>query len=306
MYFDDFKVEHIKSPVIQSQDYYPFGMTFNSYQRENSANNQYKFNSNEEQDELGLNVNQAFYRTMDPAIGRWWQVDPKVNDYYQVSPYNMMANNPVNITDPLGDEWADPKKDEKIAAEITAGLKAENKALEKQNARLDRRIDKAQAKGNINKVGRLTSRLERNSDAIQINNSTMDHLEYMGSKGDNVPKFTFETTSGNSGSTDIRGDVIVMTVASRLGSKAHEVSHGWDKAPQGNHNFEEEFNETVSFPKSRSIQNYKLLTLRNNEKESIHRDTDRVDFEAVRPGHDGRRPMPGARHQCRHTVQLEE
>ena len=37
VYFDDFKVEHVKSPVIQSQDYYPFGLTFNSYNRENSV-----------------------------------------------------------------------------------------------------------------------------------------------------------------------------------------------------------------------------------------------------------------------------
>jgi hypothetical protein len=34
VYFDDFKVEQVKSPVVQSQDYYPFGLTFNSYQRE--------------------------------------------------------------------------------------------------------------------------------------------------------------------------------------------------------------------------------------------------------------------------------
>jgi hypothetical protein len=27
VYFDDFKVEHVKSPVISSQDYYPFGLT---------------------------------------------------------------------------------------------------------------------------------------------------------------------------------------------------------------------------------------------------------------------------------------
>jgi len=37
VFFDDFKVEHIQSPVVQMDDYYPFGLTFNSYQRENSV-----------------------------------------------------------------------------------------------------------------------------------------------------------------------------------------------------------------------------------------------------------------------------
>jgi hypothetical protein len=37
VFFDEFKVTHTKSPVIQMDDYYPFGLTFNSYQRENST-----------------------------------------------------------------------------------------------------------------------------------------------------------------------------------------------------------------------------------------------------------------------------
>ena len=35
VFFDDLKVEHVKSPVIQTNDYYPLGLTFTSYQREN-------------------------------------------------------------------------------------------------------------------------------------------------------------------------------------------------------------------------------------------------------------------------------
>ena len=37
VYFDDFKVTQVKSPVIQTDDYYPFGLTFNSYSRENTV-----------------------------------------------------------------------------------------------------------------------------------------------------------------------------------------------------------------------------------------------------------------------------
>jgi YD repeat-containing protein len=56
VYFDDFKVTHTKSPVVQSDDYYPFGLSISglSYQRENSSAQDYKYNGKELQDELGL------------------------------------------------------------------------------------------------------------------------------------------------------------------------------------------------------------------------------------------------------------
>ena len=54
VYFDDFKVTQIKSPVIASEDYYPFGLSFNSYQRANSVKQDYKYNGKELQDELNL------------------------------------------------------------------------------------------------------------------------------------------------------------------------------------------------------------------------------------------------------------
>src|SRR5690606_34207458 len=31
VYFDDFKVTHTKSPVVGMENYYPFGLTYNSY-----------------------------------------------------------------------------------------------------------------------------------------------------------------------------------------------------------------------------------------------------------------------------------
>lgn len=47
VFFDDFRVEHIKSPVVQMDEYYPFGLTFNSYKRENSLENKIKFQGQE-------------------------------------------------------------------------------------------------------------------------------------------------------------------------------------------------------------------------------------------------------------------
>jgi RHS repeat-associated protein len=104
VYFDDFKVMHTKSPVVQSDDYYPFGLTFNSYSRESSIPNKYLYNKgSERQVDLDLGVYQTHYRFLDPAIGRWWQVDPKATKQYELSVYNSMGNNPIRYNDPLGD-----------------------------------------------------------------------------------------------------------------------------------------------------------------------------------------------------------
>jgi RHS repeat-associated protein len=84
VYFDDFKVTYSKSPVVQMDDYYPFGLTFNSYQRENSVKNQYLYNGgSERQDELGLEIDLTKFRGYDPAMGRWWQLDPKTESLYE-------------------------------------------------------------------------------------------------------------------------------------------------------------------------------------------------------------------------------
>jgi RHS repeat-associated protein len=102
VYFDDLKVDHIKSPVIQSDDYYAFGLTFNSYQRENSTANQYLYNSKEKQDELGLDWLDYGARMYMPEIGRWGVIDPLSEKMRRHSPYNYAFDNPIRFIDPDG------------------------------------------------------------------------------------------------------------------------------------------------------------------------------------------------------------
>lgn len=101
VYFDDVTVTHTPSPIVSASDYYPFGLTFNSSQRENAIPNRKKFNGIEEVTDLDLNVYTAFYRANDPAIGRWWQIDPKANP--NETPYAFGSNNPIRYSDFLGD-----------------------------------------------------------------------------------------------------------------------------------------------------------------------------------------------------------
>ena len=51
-----------------------------------------------------MNIGETFYRSHDPQIGRWLQIDPKVDKFYDLTPYMAMGNNPVSIIDPRGDE----------------------------------------------------------------------------------------------------------------------------------------------------------------------------------------------------------
>ena len=52
--FDTYVVSQHHNNIIQMDDYYPFGLTFNSYQRENSVSQRYLYNGKELQDELAL------------------------------------------------------------------------------------------------------------------------------------------------------------------------------------------------------------------------------------------------------------
>jgi RHS repeat-associated protein len=102
VYFDDVMMKVTQSPVVQTDDYYPFGLTFNSYSRENSVPNNYKYNGKELQTDLGLNWEDYGARMYMPEIGRWGVSDPKSETFYSWSPLNYVFNNPMNFVDPDG------------------------------------------------------------------------------------------------------------------------------------------------------------------------------------------------------------
>ena len=62
----------------------------------------YKYNGKEWQDELGLNVYDYGGRIYDPAVPRFWQIDPKAEKYYDISSYVYVADNPILYIDPDG------------------------------------------------------------------------------------------------------------------------------------------------------------------------------------------------------------
>jgi RHS repeat-associated protein len=85
--------------------YYPFGLIMAGISSKAAGGliNKNKYNGIEHNEDLGLNMYDAFYRNLDPQLGRFWQVDPETESLEDYSPYASMYNNPISNVDPLGD-----------------------------------------------------------------------------------------------------------------------------------------------------------------------------------------------------------
>src|SRR5690606_20184103 len=66
-----------------------------------SLENKKKYQGYEYNTDFDLNLYETFYRSHDPQLGRFWQIDPKAID--ELSPYASMSNNPILNIDVLGD-----------------------------------------------------------------------------------------------------------------------------------------------------------------------------------------------------------
>ena len=86
---------------------YPFGLKHKGYNNVTSSNgnstaSNWRYNGKEISEDLGLNVYDYGARNYDPAIARWWQIDPLAEIMRRYSPYNFAWNNPIYFIDPDG------------------------------------------------------------------------------------------------------------------------------------------------------------------------------------------------------------
>ena len=82
------------SEIRREQNYYPFGMEHQGYNGSSYGvkNNLKTYQKQEFTEDLGLNTHEWKYRVSDPAIGRFWQVDPLAEDYVYNSTYAFQEN----------------------------------------------------------------------------------------------------------------------------------------------------------------------------------------------------------------------
>ncbi|WP_201291600.1 RHS repeat domain-containing protein, partial [Tenacibaculum maritimum] len=93
--------------IIEESNYYPFGLKHKGYNNVvnslgNSTAQKFGYNGKELNEELGLNMIDFGWRNYDASLGKWFNIDPFAEKYYQVSPYNYVANSPIIATDPDG------------------------------------------------------------------------------------------------------------------------------------------------------------------------------------------------------------
>ena len=86
--------------VESVNDYYPFGLVFNSYHRESSIPQNYLFSGKERQNELSLGWDDFGARMYMNDIGKWGVIDPLSDSEIQCSPYTYAYNNPIIFIDP--------------------------------------------------------------------------------------------------------------------------------------------------------------------------------------------------------------
>jgi RHS repeat-associated protein len=65
----------------------------------------FSFNAVEEEEALGLNLYEMNWRNYDASLGRFMQIDPHAESYYNWSTYNFAANSPILVSDPDGQDW---------------------------------------------------------------------------------------------------------------------------------------------------------------------------------------------------------
>ncbi|MBV4360612.1 DUF6443 domain-containing protein [Pinibacter aurantiacus] len=105
VYFDNFQVSQERGRILEENHYYPYGLTMAGISSKaasfGGAENKYKYNGIEQNNDFDINMYDAYYRSLDPQTGRFWQQDPRLG--MSISSYAAMQDNPVFYADPLGD-----------------------------------------------------------------------------------------------------------------------------------------------------------------------------------------------------------
>ncbi|MEO8475293.1 MAG: RHS repeat-associated core domain-containing protein, partial [Chryseolinea sp.] len=188
-----------KGPIVSSQDYYPFGLTFNEYQRENSLKQDYRYNAKEHQEELNLGWLDYGARMYDAQIGRFLTPDPLAENSRRWSPYGFAFNNPIRFSDPDGMEANDEVKKLEITSsrsrdkvtETTSSSSTTRRTVKEGTAEYTQLLGSSTISSDSkNGIGSEISVIETNS----VTTETTTDVQY-DDRGNERSRSTSETTT---------------------------------------------------------------------------------------------------------------
>ena len=106
VYFDNFKVQVAAGNIIEENHYYAYGLKIASISSvklgdggEGGLKNNNLYNDKELIDDADLNWYDYGFRSYDPQIGRFPQLDPLTDSYPFLTPYQYASNDPITNID---------------------------------------------------------------------------------------------------------------------------------------------------------------------------------------------------------------
>lgn len=101
-----FNGSYSEANVLTTNDYYSFGMTMPGRSYTAGSSYRYGFNGKENDNEVKGKGSQQDYgmRIYDPRLGRFLSVDPLIDEYPELTPYQFTSNSPIDAIDLDGAE----------------------------------------------------------------------------------------------------------------------------------------------------------------------------------------------------------
>ena len=166
-------------------------------------------------------------RNYDPQVGRWHNIDPLADQTPSVSPFVFVMNNPIMLIDPDGRTISG---DTAMVAKLESAAGSIKKSEESRQARLQRRIDRREAKGK--NIDRLQGKMFESKGIVSEIDGLLSDINGLRSSTQDyhVNSNWTPPSNGTSGETVYNPTTMAIDInispSYGLAGLAHELTHG--------------------------------------------------------------------------------